>query len=220
LLRPTGTDATKTAAYRSGLVEIQDLGSQLVLAAAGVDAGGRWLDACAGAGGKTLQLARLVGQDGTVDAHDPRPSALAELKLRANRAHLSNITLVSHPATEAYDHVLVDAPCSGSGTWRRAPHLKWSTSPADVTSHAVRQLEILRHHARAVRPGGRLVYATCSLSRRENGDVAAQFLAAEPGFNPEPLRDHFGFPGSGPALTILPARHDTDGFHVAAFRRR
>ncbi len=212
-------DVTKTNAHRSGLVEVQDLGSQSVLAAAGVDAGGRWLDACAGAGGKTLQLARLVGPGGKVDAHDPRPAALAELKQRAHRAQLTNIAIVARPASEAYDHVLVDAPCSGSGTWRRAPHLKWSTSPTEIAAQAVRQLEILRHHARAVRPGGRLVYATCSLSRRENDDIAAHFLAAEPAFLPEPLRNRFGFPGSGPTLTILPARHDTDGFFVAAFRR-
>jgi len=212
-------DVTKTEAYRAGLVEVQDLGSQLVLAAAGVEAGGRWLDACAGAGGKTLQLGRLVGPDGQVDAHDPRPAALAELKLRAQRAHLVNIAIVSHPAAETYDHVLVDAPCSGSGTWRRTPHLKWSTQPTDITNFATRQLNILRHHARSVRPGGRLVYATCSLSQMENEGTAAHFLDAEPGFAAEPLRRRYGFPGLGPTLTILPSRHDTDGFFVAAFRR-
>jgi 16S rRNA (cytosine967-C5)-methyltransferase len=220
LLRLPAPDVTKSDAYRAGLVEVQDLGSQLVLAAAGVAAGGRWLDACAGAGGKTLQLARLVGPGGGVDAHDPRAAALAELKLRAGRSHLTNIAIVPRPAVEAYDHVLVDAPCSGSGTWRRAPHLKWSTTPADIAAFAARQLDILRHHARAVRPGGRLVYATCSLSHQENEEVAGLFLAAEPGFIPEPVRERFGHLGTGPAVTILPARHDTDGFFVATFRRR
>ncbi len=213
-------DVTKTDAFRSGLFEVQDLGSQLVLASVGIAPGGRWLDACAGAGGKTLQLARLLGPAGHVDATDPRPAALDELKLRAARAQLPGIRVVPHPAADGYDGVLVDAPCSGTGTWRRAPHLKWSTTPADIPAHATRQLEILRHHAPFVRPSGLLVYATCSLSRMENEAVADAFLATEPAFVPAPLHERFGFPGPGPTLTILPARHDTDAFFVAAFRRQ
>lgn len=211
-------DVTKTAAYAAGLVEVQDLGSQLVLGSVGLEPGGHWLDACAGAGGKSLQLARLVGPSGGVDAHDIRPAALSELKLRAARAGLTNVHVISQVAAGHYANVLVDAPCSGSGTWRRSPHLKWVTAAGDIATRAEQQLKLLRQYALAVRPGGRLVYATCSLSRVENEDVVAAFLAAEPAFAPEPLRERFGFPGDGPALTVLPARHDTDGFFVAAFR--
>jgi 16S rRNA (cytosine967-C5)-methyltransferase len=212
-------DVTKTAAYRDGMIEVQDLGSQMVLAAVPIAPGGRWLDACAGAGGKALQLARMLGPAGQVEAMDPRPAALAELRLRATRSRVANLQVVPRPAEEGYDGVLVDAPCSGTGTWRRAPQLKWTTQPADLARHAIRQREILRRHAPFVRPGGLLVYATCSLSRVENEEVVDRFLAEEPGFAPAPLRERFGFPGPGPALTILPARHDTDGFFVAAFRR-
>ncbi len=215
----TEADVTKTEAFRAGQIEVQDLGSQLVLAAAPIAPGGRWFDACAGAGGKTLQLARLLGPDGQVDAHDIRPAALTELQTRAARAGLANIRVVARPAPDGYDGVLVDAPCSGSGTWRRAPHLKWSTTPADITAHAAQQLVLLREFASSVRPGGLLIYATCSLSRMENEHVVTAFLAAAPSFAPAPLQERFGFPDDGLALTVLPARHDTDGFFVAAFRR-
>jgi 16S rRNA (cytosine967-C5)-methyltransferase len=220
----TDTDVTKTDAYRAGLFEVQDLGSQMLLVAAPIAPGTRWLDACAGAGGKTLQLARLLGPTGHVDAHDIRPAALAELEKRAVRAchanaQLANIRLVPRPSVDGYDGVLVDAPCSGSGTWRRAPHLKWATRPADPARHAARQLTLLREFAAHVRPGGLLVYATCSLSRVENGEVAAAFLAVEKSFVPAPLRQRFDFPGAPHTLSLLPARHDTDGFFVAAFRR-
>ncbi len=216
----TEADVTQTEAFRAGLFEVQDLGSQLVLAGVGVTPGDRWLDACAGAGGKSLQLARLLGPAGQVDAADPRPDALAELKIRAARAQLANITVMSHTAATGYDGVLVDAPCSGTGTWRRAPHLKWCTTAADIAAHASRQLDILSRHAPLIRPGGLLVYATCSLSRVENHDVAAAFLAMTPAFAPAPLHRRFDFPADGQALTILPSRHDTDGFFVAAFRRK
>jgi 16S rRNA (cytosine967-C5)-methyltransferase len=201
-------DVTKTESFARGLVEVQDLGSQLVLAQSGIEPGGRWLDACAGAGGKTLQLAQLAAH---VDAHDVRAAALAELATRASRAGLTNISLLREPPAAAYDGVLVDAPCSGSGTWRRAPHLKWTTTPETVAEHAVRQLKILSRLAARVRPGGRLLYATCSLSRRENEEVVAQFLAAQPEFAADPAH---------PPRTLLPAQHDSDGFFAAALRRR
>jgi 16S rRNA (cytosine967-C5)-methyltransferase len=209
-------DLTATAAWRAGRFEVQDLGSQLILASAAVRPGDRWLDACAGAGGKTLQLARLVGPAGRVDAHDIRGPALAELSRRARRGGFANI----HPALRlpdhgGYDGVLVDAPCSGSGTWRRAPHLKWCTSPADLAAHAARQRELLARFAPLVRPGGLLVYATCSLSREENEAVVAAFLAAGSAFAPEPPAGA----AAGPGRVILPAEHNTDGFFVATLRR-
>jgi 16S rRNA (cytosine967-C5)-methyltransferase len=202
-------DVTTTQVFARGLVEIQDLGSQLILASVAPRIGERWLDVCAGAGGKTLQLARLLGSSGHVTAHDVRPAALAELRTRAARAGLRNVSVNAAPAGE-FDGVLVDAPCSGSGTWRRAPHLKWSTTEADIHAAAARQREILALHAPRVRPGGLLVYATCSLSRAENEDVAAAFLAAHP---------HFSAAPASPAHTIFPSVHNTDGFFVTAFRR-
>lgn len=218
----TQADLTQTDAYERGEFEVQDLGSQLLLEAVGPAPDSRWLDACAGAGGKTLQLARLVGPNGHVDAIDPRSTALAELRLRANRARLSQITVRQHPpAPDAlYDGVLVDAPCSGTGTWRRFPQLKWSTTEADLTTAAQRQREILARYARYVRPGGLLVYATCSLSHVENNDVVADFLTAHAEFEPAPFAKTFGASASLTGLTILPSLHNTDGYFVAALRRK
>ncbi len=212
-------DVTRTAAWRGGRCEVQDLGSQLILAAAAPAPGGRWFDACAGAGGKALQLARLLGPAGTVDAHDVRPTALAELRARAARAGQPRIRTVTAPDPAGYDGVLIDAPCSGSGTWRRAPHLKWVTTEAHVTRAAERQLRLLDTLSRCVRPGGRLLYATCSLSRRENQDVVAAFRAAHPEFTAEPPAATFGGDTDTAGLTIWPSRHDTDGFFVACLRR-
>ena len=210
-------DVTQTGAFAQGRIEVQDLGSQLLLESVGLEPGGRWLDACAGAGGKTLQLARLLGPDGKVDAHDIRPAALEELVQRAQRAGVGNIRVTPEVAG-LYDGVLVDAPCSGSGTWRRAPHLKWVTTPQNIARAATVQLNLLAQFAAQVRPGGRLVYATCSLCRRENAEVLAAFLAARPDFAPVPLARTFGFTPTGGGLTIWPATHDTDGFFVASLR--
>ena len=210
-------DVTQTGAFAQGRIDVQDLGSQLLLESVGLEPGGRWLDACAGAGGKTLQLARLLGPDGKVDAHDIRPAALEELVQRAQRAGVGNIRVTPEVAG-LYDGVLVDAPCSGSGTWRRAPHLKWVTTPQNIARAATVQLNLLAQFAAQVRPGGRLVYATCSLCRRENAEVLAAFLAARPDFAPVPLARTFGFTPTGGGLTIWPATHDTDGFFVASLR--
>jgi 16S rRNA (cytosine967-C5)-methyltransferase len=213
-------DLTAAAAYREGQFEIQDLGSQFVLASAPIGRGERWLDACAGAGGKALQLARLLGPTGRVEAFDPRADALGELRARARRGGYANIhPLTQVPTTANYDGVLVDAPCSGSGTWRRAPHLKWCTWPADIAVHARRQLELLDRFSHLVRPGGLLVYATCSLSRLENQEVVARFLAEHTGFTIAPFLRTFDCPVGDTGLTILPSRHDTDGFFTVSLRR-
>ncbi len=236
-------DVTQTDSFAQGRVEVQDLGSQLLLESVGIEPGGRWLDACAGAGGKTLQLARLLGPDGTIDAHDIRPAALTELAERARKAGIpvaaihdrrtkdsgghrpplpsqtASIAIVPKPSG-LYDGVLVDAPCSGSGTWRRAPHLKWVTTPETIARAAAVQQTLLAQFATQVRPGGRLVYATCSLCRRENAQIVAAFLAAHPDFAPAPFARDFGFPSTAGGLTIWPAPHDTDGFFVASLRRQ
>lgn len=227
LCLPPNAEVANTDAYRRGFVEIQDLGSQLVLATAPLAPGGRWLDACAGAGGKTLQLARLLGDAGHVDATDIRPDILDELRDRAQRARLTNVRVIPPPippgATRgdhpAYDGILVDAPCSGSGTWRRQPHLKWYVKPETIASFARTQREILTAHAPLVKPGGLLVYATCSLSHHENRDVVAAFLAAHPAFMPLPAADTHGGTFDGIGTTLLPGTRNTDGFYAASLRK-
>jgi 16S rRNA (cytosine967-C5)-methyltransferase len=207
---PQGADVSATGAYASGKVEIQDIGSQRILTLAGVGAGELWLDACAGAGGKTLQLASLVGPGGRVTARDTRRSALDELSVRAARSGLSGRVRIGDPSDPpgGFDAVLVDAPCTGTGTWRRSPHLKWVTTPEGVAAAAALQLRLLTENAGRVRAGGRLVYATCSLCGSENAAVADAFLKAGDGFEAD-------LPGT----TLLPQAHDGDGYFVAVFRR-
>jgi 16S rRNA (cytosine967-C5)-methyltransferase len=212
-------DVTKSDAFLAGRIEVQDLGSQLILESIGVEPGGAWLDACAGAGGKTLQLAQLLGPGGRIDAHDVRRAALEELQKRAARGGVQNIRLVAGPITARYEGVLVDAPCSGSGTWRRAPHLKWTTTPETVARAGEKQAALLHAFSAHVRPGGRLVYATCSLASRENEAVVADFLTAHPDFSPAPFASGFGALARGAGRLILPSSHDSDGFFVASLRR-
>lgn len=216
---PPNAEVANTDAYRRGFVEIQDLGSQLVLAHAPVHAGERWLDACAGAGGKTLQLAHAVSPAGRVDATDIRPAMLEELRERSARARLTNVRTV-RAADGSYDGVLVDAPCSGSGTWRRLPHMKWHTRPETIPQFAAQQLAILSANAAHVRPGGLLVYATCSLSHVENHDVVAAFLDTHPEYSAERSARDLGGRFDGAGITLLPATHDSDGFYVSCLRRQ
>ena len=210
IMLPADAKVDRTDSYRGGLFEVQDAGSQLVLESAGVAPGGHWLDACAGAGGKTLQVASLLGPDGRVSARDVRREPLEELRARAARAGLSRRIAVGEPADPpaGYDGVLVDAPCSGSGTWRRSPHLRWATAASDIPAAASLQLRLLLENAPRVRPGGLLVYATCSLCRTENERVVDAFLGARPGVSPVIA-----------GRRLLPQDHDGDGFFVATFRR-
>ncbi len=216
---PPNADVAGTDAYRRGFIEIQDLGSQMVLAHVSVASGERWLDACAGAGGKTLQLARLLGDTGHVDATDIRLEILEELRDRAKRARLTNVRITNNPG-DAYDGVLVDAPCSGSGTWRRQPHLKWYVKPETIAAFTATQRQILIEQAARVRPGGLLVYATCSLSHHENHDVAAAFLHDHPQFRPEAPAKNYGGDFDGLGTSLLPGTRNTDGFYVALLRCR
>jgi 16S rRNA (cytosine967-C5)-methyltransferase len=213
-------DVTLTHAYSAGMVEVQDLGSQCVLESVGLARGGTWLDACAGAGGKTLQLAQLLGPTGRVDAFDIRPSALRELAARAQRAGLGNISILPAPPVGKYHGVLIDAPCSGTGTWRRAPHLQWTTSEPQIAEAALVQASLLEKYCSCVSAGGWLLYATCSLSRRENEEVVGSFLTRHPDFQIEPPARNFGAVTSAHGLTLLPSLHNHDGFYVAALRRR
>ncbi|PTY02700.1 RNA methyltransferase [Opitutaceae bacterium EW11] len=216
-------DVTQTEAFLAGKIEVQDLGSQLVLQAVAPSPGSHWLDACAGAGGKTLQLARALGPQGSVAAHDIRPAALEELQQRARRASLRNVTIQTNPSGQ-FDGVLVDAPCSGSGTWRRSPHLKWCTSASDVTNAAELQKTLLARFATFVKPGGTLVYATCSLCRSEDAAVVESFLAGHADFSVDDLAHsaaaaRFGLDRQSTGLTVWPSTHNTDGFFVSVLRR-
>ncbi len=208
-----------TQAFRDGQFEIQDIGSQSLLHSLPDRPTGHWLDACAGAGGKTLQLAHLLGTAGKVTAHDIRVAALQELERRVARAGLLNVAITTEP-TETFDAVLVDAPCTGSGTWRRSPHLKWTTSLETIAQAVATQATLLTQFAPLVAPGGLLVYATCSLCRRENEAVATDFLAHHSHFKPSPLLDPAtGATLPGGQLSRLPADLDSDAFFIAAFRR-
>ena len=222
-------DLTATDGYQAGIFEVQDLGSQTLLAVVAPEPGGKWLDACAGAGGKSLQLAALLGPNGRVTACDVRETALRELRRRARRARLENrITTVTCDWTssapgaggELFDGVLVDAPCTGSGTWRRQPHLRWLLTPEAVAAAAQQQMQILHAAAKRLRPGGVLVYATCSLADAENGGVVDAFLQSAP-FEPVPLprASALGLSAPDGRLTLSPELLNSDGFFVAAMRR-
>ncbi len=239
-------NVTKTRVFETGLIEVQDLGSQLLLESCGIAPGARWLDACAGAGGKTLQLAALLGPNGQIDASDIRTDALRELAVRATRAgivvshnasrtrddehrhlsgnakaaHFAPLRILTTAADSVYDGVLVDAPCSGSGTWRRAPHLKWTTTPSHIEAAATKQRQLLAGFSDRVRTGGQLIYATCSLSRLENEDVVRAFLSTHADFAIERPRKSFRASQSEFGLIFLPSQHDTDGFFVSCLRRR
>jgi 16S rRNA (cytosine967-C5)-methyltransferase len=207
---PPEANISRTDSYATGMIEIQDIGSQLVLRKAGIAEGGHWLDACAGAGGKTLQLAAMLGSKGRVHARDIRRSALEELSRRAFRSGVGS--RISIEATDTpkggFDGVLVDAPCTGSGTWRRSPHLRWVTSQASIDAAAALQVRLLSENAPNVRAGGTLVYSTCSLCASENAKVVEKFLMDQPGFE-----------ATLPGLSLLPPSHDGDAFFVASFRR-
>lgn len=213
-------DVTQSESYQKGFFEIQDLGSHLLLSSLNIARGEYWLDACAGAGGKTLQLADILGASGRIDATDVRKAALEELARRAARARVANIRVAHSEPGSQYDGILVDAPCTGSGTWRRAPHLKWTTTDADIRAAARLQLELLLQQSDHVRPGGRLVYATCSVNRSENEDVITRFLATRTHFESECPARQFGARFDGVGLNFPSSLHDSDGFFIASLRRR
>jgi len=160
----------------------------------------------------------MLGPSGHVDATDIRLDILEELRDRATRARLTNVR-ITNIADGAYDGVLVDAPCSGSGTWRRQPHLKWYVKPETIASFAATQRQILAANAALVKPGGLLIYATCSMSHHENRDVVAGFLNEHPNFSPEAPVKSFGGDFDGLGTSLLPGTRNTDGFYMAALRR-
>jgi 16S rRNA (cytosine967-C5)-methyltransferase len=220
-LRFTGTkDLFHTEEFQSGAFEIQDLASQLVGHACAPKPGETWWDACAGDGGKTLHLADLMHNKGVVWASDRHDRRLAVLKRRAARAQLFNFRAVpwdgsARPPTKTkFDGILLDAPCSGIGTWQRNPHARWTTTPDDVRELAATQRALLEHVVGSLKPGGRLVYAVCTLSRSETTAVADAFAAAHAELEPWPLFD------AEPRLTLWPQELNANGMFIAAWRRR
>lgn len=207
----------------SGRAEVQDVGSQALLTMVAPEPGGSWLDFCAGAGGKSLQLSRLVGSSGKVTAHDIRRDALMELKRRMIRAEISNIKIepvLPEPGLTQFDGVLVDAPCSASGTWRRHPFLRHQTTPAVIERRAKEQVQLLDRGSEFVRRGGRLIYATCSLSRKENEEVVAAFLKENQDFQLEAPTLLPGMMATQPPwVTLMPSMLDSDGYFLACMRR-
>ena len=222
--------------FLDGSFEVQDEGSQLLSLLLQPRRGQMVVDFCAGAGGKTLHLGALMRSTGRLYALDVADKRLARLKPRVARAGLSNVHPMridsEHDARlkrmrDKADAVLVDAPCSGLGTLRRNPDLKWRQSPERVAALCETQASILAAAARLVRPGGRLVYATCSLLAVENASVAEAFAAAHPQFVPldagpilssQQVGDVDALVDGG-YLRLLPHRHHTDGFFAAVFER-
>lgn len=217
---------TQHPLYLSGIVEVQDEGSQLIGYAAAPDEHTRILDACAGAGGKTLHLADIQNDHGKLIAHDIAWPRLKEVSKRAARAGVRSIR-VEHNATfdrPQFDMVVVDAPCSGMGTVRRLPMVKWRLQPDVAARHGAKQLDILRNYARAVALGGVLIYATCSILPEENEHVISAFLEAHPDFVPDdlaPVMDRMGvhIQTTGHTMQCDPLHHSTDGLFVARMRR-
>jgi 16S rRNA (cytosine967-C5)-methyltransferase len=219
------------ALFRDGLVEVQDEGSQLLAWLLAPRRGEMIADYCAGAGGKTLALAMLMRGAGRIYAMDVSAKRLAALSPRATRARVSNI----HPIALAgdndargkrlagkLDRVLVDAPCSGFGTLRRNPDLKWRHGAQAVRELAEKQKRILETAARLVKPGGRLLYATCSILRDENEAITDAFQATHPEFAPLDCGDllaAYKIDLKGGRLRLWPHVHGTDGFFAAVFQR-
>ena len=238
-LRIAGKPALhKLDVFMRGDVEVQDEGSQLLALMLGAKRGEMVADFCAGAGGKTLALGAEMRNTGRLYAFDTSGHRLASLKPRLARSGLSNVypAQIAHERDERIkrlagklDRVLVDAPCSGLGTLRRNPDLKWRQTPQSVEELQVKQAAILASAARLLKPGGRLIYATCSLLEAENEDIARAFTAERGGeFAQIPAQDvlakaHVGQPETlvrDEFLRLWPHRHGTDGFFAAVWERR
>ncbi|HXH81458.1 MAG TPA: methyltransferase domain-containing protein, partial [Candidatus Tectomicrobia bacterium] len=213
-------------AFAEGDCVAQDEASMLVAHLLEPAPGETVADVCAAPGTKTTHLAGLMDNRGRILALDPQPSRLARVTEAARRLGVTIVETIDGPAeavaparAETCDAVLVDAPCSNLGVLRRNPDVKWRRRPEDVAASAARQSSILAAAAGLVRPGGRLVYATCSLEPEENDRVIAAFLASRPDFHLDPPAAFPVEPRDG-VVRCLPHRHGTDGFTAARVRRR
>lgn len=220
-------DLFRTPEFQHGEFEIQDIASQVVGLLCDPKPGETWWDACAGEGGKTLHLSDLMENKGLIWASDRAEWRLRRLKLRAGRARCFNYRAVPWdggprpPTKTKFDGVLVDAPCAGIGTWQRNPHARWTLTLNDVRELAAVQKNLLTHVAGSVKPGGKLIYAVCTLSREETTGVVQAMNELLPDFEPLPLPDPV-HPGGGtfPVRWIWPQDLGGNGMFVAAWRRR
>ncbi len=223
-----------TEAFKQGWFDIQDEGSQLLALISGVSAGQKVVDFCAGAGGKTLALAAMMANKGTIYACDVHSKRLEQLTLRAKRAGVHNIR--THILSSEHDKwvkkhkgladvVLLDAPCSGTGTWRRSPDSRWNLSEEDLSNLVSLQASILESAKRLVKPGGTFLYATCSLLAEENEEQIDRFLTDNSEFQGKSghFADFLSWQGKVAIddyqLRTYPALTGTDGFYVAALSR-
>lgn len=225
---PPETRIEQSDAYLTGKIEVQDTGSQLTCEVVEARAGETVIDLCAGAGGKTLALAAAMENAGTLIACDADRARLQRLPPRAERAGATNIRTVLldanremqalEPFVGAADAVLVDAPCSGTGTWRRNPEARWRLTEKQLDRYAGIQSRLLDVAATLVKPGGRLVFVTCSLLDAEGADQAEGFLSRHPDWRAElPVLPAGTVRGNG--LRLSPFHDETDGFFVARFVR-
>lgn len=238
---PAGTARTPNleaeAAFQAGWCEIQDEGSQLAALLAGAGPRMQVLDLCAGAGGKTLALAAGMQNTGQIYAYDEDRNRLKPIFERVKRAGVRNVQILKGGDRAAlaalgakFDLVLVDAPCTGTGVWRRRPESKWKVKPRNVEERQAEQLDVLKTARGLVKPGGRLVYVTCSVLPQENIDTIEKFLSEfqdfalvpygevwrqQLGSEPPPSAD-----GRGDTLQLTPASHGTDGFFIAVLNRQ
>ncbi len=225
---PEGYAIEQSAAWKQGLVEVQDAGSQIIAQACGVRSGMTVVDLCAGAGGKTLALAAAMSGQGTLIAADTIRSRLSRLGPRAERAGATFIeTLLLDQSHEARgleslkaqaDVVLVDAPCSGTGTWRRNPEARWRLTPDRLDRLVSEQARILDFAAPLLAPGGALVYATCALTDREGRDQVQAFLTRNAGWTADTPTLPLGR-AHGQGWLLTPGHDGTDGFFLARLRR-
>jgi 16S rRNA (cytosine967-C5)-methyltransferase len=227
-------------AFIKGVVEVQDEGSQLAALLAGAAPGQQVVDLCAGAGGKTLALAAMMENRGQLFATDTGKRRLAPIHARLERAGVHNVQVRTPRAQENLvadlagraDLVLIDAPCTGVGTWRRNPDAKWRVRPGSLEVRLDEQAEVLDRASALVKPGGRIAYVTCSLLAEENGDQVRAFLARHPDFTlmpPAEIANPLGERAflfrhaalmSEEGLLMTPRRTDTDGFYVSIVVRK
>ena len=220
---------TKSALFESGAFEFQDEAAQIASLLARAEAGMHVLDLAAGAGGKSLAMAAAMSDQGSILEFDDHAERLAPLAERARRAGAHCITMAERRGGPAwgkgkFDLVFLDAPCSGTGTWRRQPELRWRLTPDRLAELNRIQDWLLDDAARHTKPGGRLIYATCSILPVENQDRVAAFLARQPDFAPLNLAENWpengpGLPGLDTDFRASPALTGTDGFYCAGFRR-
>ena len=219
-------DLFRSREFHAGEFEIQDVASQAVGLICDPKPGETWWDVCAGEGGKTLHLSDLMANKGLLWASDRAGWRLRQLKRRAGRAGCFNYRAVvwdggpKLPTKTRFDGVLVDAPCTGVGTWQRNPQARWTTSPADVAELAAVQLNLLSHSAPAVKPGGRLIYAVCTMTRTETEEVAVAFAERFPEFAAASIWNPWEDIHQMPYLRLWPQDTGGNGMFLAVWRRK